>query len=81
VLNTAQRALLDLDLGEEAAEGEIEMCLLTLRIQRTNDEVEQLKRTVGQDPRDRSIQLALQAKLQELSDMKRLRQEGRFLQS
>jgi DNA primase len=80
-LASAQKALLDLDLGEETAESEIGMCLLTLRIQRTNDEVERLKKTLGQDPRDRGKQLALQAKLEELAEMKRIRQEGRFLQS
>jgi len=81
VLNSAQKALLDLDLAQETAESEIAMCLLTLRIQRTNDELEVLKKTVGQDPRDRSKQLMLQAKLQELDQMKRMRREGRFLQS
>ena len=81
VLSGAQKALLDLDLAQETAESEIAMCLLTLRIQRANEEVERLKTTVGQDPRDRTKQLALQAKLQELDQMKRMRREGRFLQS
>ena len=81
VLSSAQKTLLDLDPGQETAESEIGMCLLTLRIQRANDEVERLKKTVGQDPRDRSKQLSLQAKLQELEQMKRMRREGRFLQS
>jgi DNA primase len=81
VLNSAQKALLDLDLAQETAESEIAMCLLTLRIQRANDELEVLKKTVGQDPRDRSKQVMLQAKLQELDQMKRMRREGRFLQS
>jgi DNA primase len=81
VLNSAQKALLDLDLAQETADSEIAMCLLTLRIQRANDELEVLKKTVGQDPRDRSKQVMLQAKLQELDQMKRMRREGRFLQS
>jgi len=80
-LNAAQKALLDLDPAQDTAETEIAMCLLTLRIQRTNEEVERLKDTVGQDPRDRSKQLALQDKVRELTEMKRMRQEGRFLQS
>ena len=81
VLKGAQKALLDLDLSQETADSEIAMCLLTLCIQRANDEVERLKTSVGQDPRDRTKQLALQSKLQELTEMKRMRQEGRFLQS
>jgi hypothetical protein len=36
---------------------------------------------VDLDPADRTKQLALQSKLQELSEMKRMRREGRFLQS
>jgi DNA primase len=80
VLGSAQKAMLDLDLAQETAESEIAMCLLTLRIQRTNDEVERLKKTVGQDPRDRAKQVLLQAKLQELDQMKRMRREGRFAQ-
>ena len=77
VLNGAQKALLDLDLAQETAESEIAMCLLTLRIQRANEEVERLKQNVGQDPRDRSKQVMLQAKLRELDQMKRMRSEGR----
>jgi DNA primase len=80
VLNSAQKALLDLDLAQETAESEIAMCLLTLRIHRTNDEVERLKQNVGQDPRDRAKQVMLQAKLQELDQMKRMRREGRATQ-
>ena len=80
-LSRAQQALLELDLAQDTAESEIGMCLLALRIQRANEEFERLKKTVDQDPGDRSKQLALLAKLQELTDMKRRRQEGRFLQS
>jgi hypothetical protein len=81
VLNRAQQAMLDFDLEDETAESEIRMCLLNLRIQRANEEFERLKRTVDLDPADRTKQLALQSKLQELSEMKRMRREGRFLQS
>jgi DNA primase len=81
VLNRAQQAMLDFDLEEAMAESEMRMCLLSLRIQRANEEFERLKRTVDLDPGDRTKQLALQSKLQELTEMKRMRQEGRFLQS
>jgi hypothetical protein len=81
VLNRAQQAMLDFELEEETAESEILSCLLTLRIHRANEEFERLKRTVDLDPGDRTKQLALQSKLQELTEMKRMRQEGRFLQS
>ena len=45
-LHAAQRQVLDLDLNREEAEGEIAMCLLTLRIHRANKEVESLKQAV-----------------------------------
>ena len=76
-LHAAQRQVLDLDLNREEAEGEIAMCLLTLRIHRANKEVESLKQAVVRDPRDRDSQVLLQAKVQELTQMKRMRSEGR----
>jgi DNA primase len=76
-LHAAQQSLLDLDPGADSAEGEIAMCLLTLRIRRTNEEVESLKQAVGKDPRDRGSQVLLQAKVHELDQMKRMRSAGR----
>jgi DNA primase len=80
-LKRAQLAMLEFDLADDTADDEIGMCLLALRIQRANEEFEHLKRSVNLDPADRTKQLALQSKLQELTEMKRMRQEGRFLQS
>jgi DNA primase len=80
-LKRAQQAMLEFDLADDTADDEIGMCLLALRIQRANEEFEHLKRSVTLDPADRTKQLALQSKLKELTEMKRMRQEGRFLQS
>jgi DNA primase len=76
VLVTAQQAMAQFETEEEVAHKEVGMCMLGLRIQRTNDEVESLKKAVTSDPRDKPKQVLLASKVQDLTRMKRLKSQG-----
>jgi len=76
ILITAQERIVEFDPKEDMADQEIGMCMLGLRIQRTNDEVELLKKAVTADPRDKPKQLLLAAKVRDLTQMKEMKSKG-----
>ncbi|HYL88803.1 MAG TPA: DNA primase [Burkholderiales bacterium] len=76
ILVTAQERIVEFNAREDLAEQEIGMCMLNLRMQRTNDEIELLKKAVTADPRDKPKQLLLAAKLRDLTQMKEMKSKG-----
>jgi len=76
ILVTAQERIVEFNVREDLAEQEIGMCMLNLRMQRTNDEIELLKKAVTADPRDKPKQLLLASKLRDLTQMKDMKSKG-----
>ncbi|OGA12905.1 MAG: DNA primase [Betaproteobacteria bacterium RIFCSPHIGHO2_12_FULL_69_13] len=79
LLFEAQQSLLELRLTAEEADVEIENCLRGLRVKRTGETLEALRRRVERGEAGREELAEYSRKLREFEEMKRGRSEGRAL--
>ena len=77
LLFDAQRSLLDLRLSEDEADAEIANCLHGLRVKRTGENLEALRKRVERGEAGREELTAYTRMLKEFEELKRGRSEGR----